>query len=115
MNEHDFTRLGRTVHWRAHQTAKCPLRTVAVELVGIKTEILRQHRATGGVGRIYRATVGAELAELSAVEGLNHGVLTIRAADPATRYRLVQTLSMDNAEGRLIRAGRGKIRKVVVR
>jgi hypothetical protein len=100
---------------RLRQARVKPERDLSLRgVMGAITKDLRRHaRAVKGVGGAWEALVPGELRERTAVQGINRGVLTVKATDAATKYA-VEVLLRGGLEREMIRVCAAPVRRVKV-
>lgn len=102
---HDIERLRE---YRVRPGREAPLAQPVEALI---TELKKQRRKVGGAAGAWAAVLPPALAERTAIVGLRAGVLTVRVADPSTRFQIDGVLRA-GGERSLARVSDGAIRRV---
>jgi hypothetical protein len=79
--------------------------SIANALKELERDVVKRQRAVGGIGAAWEEIAPARLSGRCQVVGVSRGVLTIRAADAATRFELDRFLRSGGERELARRAG----------
>jgi hypothetical protein len=85
--------------------------SLAPALADLTRDLRRQHKAVGGIGEAWAATVPAEFGRAAELVRLSRGVLTVKVTDAAARFALDRWLR-SGGEAALARAPGVSVKRV---